>query len=310
LPKNQQIQKKHMKRFSKKIRAFTLIELLVVIAIIAILAALLLPALAKAKQKAQRIACTNNQKQVALAFRLFAQDNSDSFPMKLRMNQGGAQEAVGRLARGANQTDGFDPGTANSASVGAIKCSGVFGMFFAMSNELATPKILFCPAEYQALRAAATTFTGTSGGTTPPGTVYYINDYNSSYFVGIDAQDINPGMFLLGDHNMGTCPSGNPPLPAGTGVAGTIYGDALANWPVVGSGPPTGITSDTWVGWADNMHMKLGNVALADGSVTTFTKSALQAALGTTGDINNPAIASPPYGSTQITGGTNRFQFP
>ncbi len=92
-----------------------------------LLAAMLLPALSRAKAKAQRISCTNNMKQIGLAFRTWAIDHDDSFPFNVSTNKGGTLE----LCLPGN--DGFDRNAAFHFQV--------------LSNELSTPKILVCPAD-------------------------------------------------------------------------------------------------------------------------------------------------------------------
>jgi prepilin-type N-terminal cleavage/methylation domain-containing protein/prepilin-type processing-associated H-X9-DG protein len=75
---------------SLRVQGFTLIELLVVIAIIAILAAMLLPALAKSKQKAQGIQCMNNHRQLSMAWRMYSEDSRDLLVYASDDGSGGA----------------------------------------------------------------------------------------------------------------------------------------------------------------------------------------------------------------------------
>ncbi len=273
-----------MKKIRKQIRAFTLIELLVVIAIIAILAAMLLPALARAKARAQRINCTNNLKQIGLGMRTWALDNNDQNPMRVAGAQGGAADSIG--VRDV-------PGSAATHR-------GVNMMFGVMSNELSTPKILICPSEYDN-RGPASTYSysvpANSANATP-----YTNDLNVSYFVGVDSQDTFPQMFLTGDHNLGS--TGAIP-PTQTFEAQNKYFVSLGtNFPA----------NNQYVGWLDNMHSKQGNVGLADGSVQQFSRSRLQEALKNSGDAGGNTTVGP--GGSQFapidgaTAGLNRLQLP
>jgi len=117
-------------------QAFTLIELLVVIAIIAILAAMLLPALASAKERANRINCVSNQKQAALGVIMYATDNTDYMP-PLKWRDGNPQYPY-ELMRFASLTASpptFDPD------------GGPYNLGVLWKEQTAgNGKILYCPS--------------------------------------------------------------------------------------------------------------------------------------------------------------------
>ena len=115
--------------------------------IIALLAGMLLPTLAKAKQKAQRISCVNNLKQIGIATRIYATDNQDRFPWQVPQAEGGTAE----IAQPRSDTDAL------LDSVGEpIFDANAWRHFQAMSNELSNPKVLCCPRDGS--RTQANTF--------------------------------------------------------------------------------------------------------------------------------------------------------
>jgi prepilin-type N-terminal cleavage/methylation domain-containing protein len=263
---------------NRKIGAFTLIELLVVIAIIAILASMLLPALARAKQKAQRISCINNMKQIGTAYRIWSNDNQDKFPAQQTVALGGWNDYVS--------------GTATGTAISEY----TYYNYCLMQNEMGqSPKIVCCPSDDR--NANSNFFTQTLYGISTPApggavpaqqaTLGTFNNSYLSYWVGVGANDTYPQSLLGGDRNLGA-----------TGNAGTSQDQNYGFSPAVSS--TTGndvilLTNGTSVipsvalstpnsgdaGWSAKLHSAgnlagAGNIMLGDGSAQQVTSGSFR----------------------------------
>jgi prepilin-type N-terminal cleavage/methylation domain-containing protein len=259
-----------MKNQRKQTGAFTLIELLVVIAIIAILAAMLLPALARAKARAQRINCTNNLKQIGISFKTWALDNQDRFPMSVASSDGGA-------FAGAPAT------TYESLTAAATIVQYTHNIFGAMSNEVSTPKLLVCPSDFQG-RQIASAFSTTASTPWLADNASANPNTNVSYFIGQSAKDTFPQSLLSGDRNMGAgIANNNSQAGATPGYANTFQNSTTGN---TATNAPT-------AAWQDNGHQKQGNVLLGDASVQGWSIAGLRNGLINSGNTANNFIAFP-----------------
>lgn len=157
--------------------AFSVLELMIVVAVLALLVVLFLPRWMAQHRRSSLLSCVNNQKQIGLAFRTWALDNNDRYPMQVPVTNGGTLEL--------------------------ISAGNVWPHFVAMSNELSTPKILVCPVELRAnKKQIADVFAPIPSGASPYQSSPLTNDDRISYFIGLDATNSKPNTWLGGDHNL------------------------------------------------------------------------------------------------------------
>lgn len=209
-------------RSNRRNAGLTLMEALVSIWVLAVLIAVLWPALAPRRHYGHMINCMNNLKQVGLSFRIWEGDNNDKYPMQLSVTNGGTMELVA---------------TGNVAAT-----------FQVMSNELSTPKILYCLQD--AGRTYATNFTTD------------FNNHGISYFVAAEGDEQYPQRFLAGDANFEL---GGKPVQSGLQT----------------------LSTNRMFWWSKARHKRCGYIAFADGSVQEVSNTNLVTYVGRTGLSTN-----------------------
>jgi hypothetical protein len=199
----------------------------------------------------------NNLKQIGLSVRQWAMDHGDRYPWYVTAAQGGVSQTI------QNTANPPQPIPAN-----------IHAGFAVLSNEVNTPKVLYCPSDgggpgnlSKEEKSAFGFYNFNAGGgiasiVNPAGVALadvYRDNSGCSYFIGTSSQEEQPQRFLAGDRNINATAAGTMIAP------GVVPGLQMS-------------ANNSVYGWTSDMHQDNGNVGLADGSVQQLSDSALREA--------------------------------
>lgn len=198
---------------------FSLRDLLLVIIGVTAVMVVVLPRMARPRGCVLRMTCTNNLKQLGIGFGSSIMDGKWEPAMQVSVTNGGVMELA-------------ETGSAHA-------------VFLAMSNDIVTPKILFCPEDQTPHRRMANIWEATIPPNASAGTIPFTETNSLSYFLGVDATDVEPQRIFSGDDHF--------QVAKGRPKPGLLL-----------------LATNASVTWRNERHPKRGNILLADASVQDF----------------------------------------